>query len=157
MQEKTPQARAAMAKAFFWIYIGNAAGVASINYLKQVWLGNAPDAEELPSWLAKEALSSATAPIYLVKDAVYWMLNREWADYSPSPIIDAGKEIFEAVDAVFTDLTEEGEVRPSTVMKALRAFGFVSGWPLHSMVRYGEATLDRGADLYDLFDGGIVS
>ena len=155
MQEKTPQARAAMLKAFFWIYVGNAAGVATINYLKQVWLGNAPDEEELPSWLAKEAISSATAPIYLVKDAVFQLLNREWADYSPSPIISAGKEMFEAVDAVFTDLIEEGEVRASTVGKALRAAGFVSGWPLYSMQRYGEATIERGADLYDLFDGVI--
>ena len=155
MQEKTPQARAAMAKAFFWIYIGNAAGVAAINYLKQVWLGRAPEEEELPSWLAKEFISSATAPIYLVKDAVWWLLNREWADYSPSPIISAGKEIFEAVDGVFTDLIEDGEVRPHNVRKALRAAGFVTGWPLYSMQRYGEATIDRGADIYDLFDGVI--
>ena len=151
-QEKTPQSIASMQKAYFWIFIGNAAGVAAINYLKQVWLDRAPEEEELPSWVAKEFISSATAPLYLVKDAVFAIQNSEWADYSPSPIISAGKEIFEAVDAVFTDLIEEGEVRASTVRKSLRAAGFLTGFPLYSMQRYGEATIDRGADLYDLFD-----
>ena len=162
MQEKTPQSRAAMLKAFAWIYIGNAAGNAMINYLKQVWLGNAPSEEELPSWVAGQFLSNAAGHIYFVRDAIHALLS-EYASYSPSPIYSAAKETYEAVDAWYTDILEYGEVRASTVTKTLRVAGFATGFPLHSLVRYGEATIDRGVDLYDriplddLFDGGIIS
>ena len=149
--DKSPQAYAAMAKTFLWIYIGNATGNAVINYLKQLWLGTAPEPEELPSWVAGQFISNAASHIYFVKDAIFALQN-EWAGYSPSPLATAGKDTYEAIDAWYTDLLEYGEVRESTVKKTLVVAGVATGWPLYAMARYGEATIDRGADLYDLFD-----
>jgi len=143
-QAKSPQATATMMKTFFWILIGNAAGVAAIDYLKQLWLGRAPSPEDLPSWLKDKAISSATGLIYFVRDATFALQN-DWAEFSPSPMISAGRDIIDAVAGVFEDLTERGEVRKSTVTKTLRAAGYITGMPLYSGYRYGQAT-------YDLFD-----
>ena len=143
-QAKSPQATATMMKTFFWILVGNAAGIAMIDYLKQLWLGRAPSEEELPSWVRQKAISSATGLIYFVRDATFALQN-DWAEFSPSPMISAGRDIIDAVAGVFEDLTERGEVRKSTVTKTLRAAGYITGVPLYSGYRYGKAT-------YDLFD-----
>ena len=143
-QARSPEAIASMRKAFFWILVGNFSGVAMIDYLKQLWLGRPPSEEEMPSWLMDKAISNAASLLYFVRDAVFALQN-EWADYSPSPIVSASKDILEAISSVWEDLIERGEVRDSTVKKTLNAAGYVTGWPLGAMQRYGEAT-------YELFD-----
>ena len=155
--DKSPQAYAAMAKTFLWIYIGNATGNAVINYLKQLWLGTAPEPEELPSWIADQYISNAASHIYFLNDAIFSLRN-DWAGYDMSPVFGAGKDTIDALGDVYRDM-QEGELRESTVNNVLRVAGFARGYPLETLLRYGSATADRLGDLdledLELFDHNI--
>ena len=152
--DKSPQAYAAMAKTFLWVYVGGATGNAVFNYLKALWLGNAPSEEELPSWIAGQYIGNAASTVYFLGDAIF-SLNNPWADYEMSPVFGAGKDTIDALGSFYRDLREGGEVQMSTVKKLLRLGGFARGYPLETLWRYGEATIDRLDDLdidEDLFE-----
>ena len=139
--DSTPESASQLRKAWAGVLVFNTAGIIFIDFLWAVAMGRAPEPEELPSWAARKAITSATGLLYGIRDAVWWAANPGYGPMS-LPAYEFFSEPVAAVYGVVDDLIKDGEISERAMSKSAQAFGLLSGVPAGAYYRIGKRAYD---------------
>ena len=139
--DSTPESASQLRKAWAGVLVFNTAGIIFIDFLWAVAMGRAPEPEELPSWAARKAITSATGILYGIRDAAWWAMNPGYGPMS-LPVYEFFSEPVAAVYGVFDDLIKDGEISERTMSKSAQAAGLMSGMPIGAYWRIGKRAYD---------------